>query len=114
MLQFNSKVKISKPKLKVRNVEYVHYWTSTDGNEAYISSAFLGSKEFLCELILLSNKKWCFHVELKDLMIFDSRLGNKYFDTASEAHLKMVSAIVEKYERKESAKFTKVKSTKKR
>lgn len=114
MLEFRRLDTVNKPKLKVRNVEYFHYHTSTEGNEAYCNNAYLGSKTFLCELVLLPDGRWYFHVEIKDALIFDSRIGKKYYHSASEAHTKMITAIMEKYERKESTKFTKVKSTKKR
>lgn len=114
MLEFKRIESINKPKLKVRNVEYIHYHTSTEGNEAYCTHAYLGSKTFLCELVKLADLRWYFHVEIKDNLLFDSRIGKKYFFSASDAHNKMINCIMEKYERKESAKFTKVKSTKKR
>ena len=114
MLEFRRLDTTNKPKIKVRNVEYVHYHTSSEGNEAYCNNAYLGSKTFLCELVKLADLRWYFHVEIKETLLFDSRLGNKYFFSASDAHNKMISSIMEKYERKESAKFTKVKSTKKR
>lgn len=113
MLEFNRYNNI-KQKLKVRNVEYVHYHTSSEGNEAYITKASLGSKVFLIEIVKMPNLKWYFHVELKDNLLFDSRIGNAYFDSASDAHGSLITAILEKYERKESSKFVKTKSTKKR
>lgn len=113
MLEFQRYNNVKK-KLKVRNVEYIHYHTSTEGNEAYITKASLGSKIFLIEIVKLPDLRWYFHIELKDNLLFDSRIGNAYYDSASDAHGALITAILEKYERKESAKFVKAKFTKKR
>jgi hypothetical protein len=113
MLEFR-KLNTIKEKLKVRNVEYVLYHISTEGNIAYINKASLGSKQFLIEIVKLADSRWYFHVENKETLIFDSRIGNAYYSSASDTHTALINAILEKYERKESAKFTKIKSTKKR
>jgi hypothetical protein len=113
MLEFK-KLHTLKPKLRIRNIEYVHYHTSTEGNIAYINKASLGTKRFLIEIVKLADNRWYFHVEHKESLLFDSRIGNAYYSSASDTHTALINAILEKYERKESAKFTKIKSSKKR
>lgn len=113
MLEFDKIITV-KDSLKVRNVEYYLYHTSTEGNKAYYCKASLGSRRFFIELVKQPDFKWYFHVEKNDEMIFDSRIGGVYYDSAEKAHSELIQAIMEKYERKELAKFCKTKSTKKR
>jgi hypothetical protein len=114
MLEFEKMVITKYDMMKVRNIEYYLYHISTEGNKAYYCKASLGSKRFVIELVRQPDFRWYFHVEKNEEMIFDSRLGNVYYPTAEKAHIATINAILEKYERKELAKFCKTKSTKKR
>lgn len=113
MLEFD-KIDTDKEVLKVRNVEYYLYHISTEGNKAYYSKASLGSRRFFIEIVKQPDFKWFFHIEKNEEMIFDSRIGGVYYDSAEFTHSALINAIMEKYERKELAKFCKIKSTKKR
>lgn len=113
MLEYE-KMDTNKEILRVRNVEYYLYHVSSEGNKAYYNKANLGSKRFFIEIVKLPDFRWFFHVEKSEEMIFDSRIGGVYYDSPEKAHSELIQAIMEKYERKELAKFCKTKSTKKR
>lgn len=114
MLEFNTYVGTKLKRLKVRNVEYYLYHTSTEGNLAYYNKASLKNKIFFIEIVMQPDLKWFFHVERNNEMILDSRIGNAYYNSAENTHNALINAILDKYERKELAKFCKTKSTKKR
>jgi len=114
MIEFSKNIQSKHPVLKVKNVEYFHYHTSTDGNRAYYTKANLGTKNFYIEIVRQPDFRWFFHIERNNEMILDSRIGGVYYETPDKAHSALINAILDKYERKELAKFCKVKSTKKR
>lgn len=114
MLEFEKMLITKYSMLKVKNIEYYHYYSSSDGNNAYYTKANLGSKRFYIEIVRHPDKRWSFYVEKNNEMIFNSKLGNVYYETPEFAHSAMINSIMEKYERKELAKFCKTKSTKKR
>jgi hypothetical protein len=114
MLEFEKMLITKYPMLKVKNIEYYHYYTSSEGNKAFYTKASLGSKRFYIEIVRKPDFTWFFHIEKNNEMIFDSRIGGVYYESPDKAHSGIINAIMDKYERKELAKFCKTKSTKKR
>jgi hypothetical protein len=96
-IQFFKPRNVRKPIFVFSNTEYYHYHTGLQGNQAYILNIKVDSKIMVAELIKLSDGRWCFHVEHKDNLILDSRLGGVFYDTPEQAHSGMLNALSDKF-----------------
>lgn len=97
MLKFFRPRNHKKEVLNVKDCEYYKCHTGINGNIAYYANVKFGYRLFVVELINLSDGRWCFHVERKDNMVIDSRLGNCFYKTPEEAHSAFINALAKKY-----------------
>lgn len=97
MLKFYRPKNTVKDVLRVKTYEYYKYHNGLNGNIAYYVKARLFNRLIAIELINMADGRWCFHVEEREEMILDSRLGNLYYPDAEECHSAMVNALCKKF-----------------
>jgi hypothetical protein len=83
--------------LKVCNVYYFYLHESFSGDTVYCANCRVGHRTFRVEMIKLKSNLWCFHVERKEKMFIDSRIGNKYYHSAGEAQNGLLTAFSKKF-----------------
>ena len=86
----------NKEHITVNNTKYYLVHKGLNGNISYQIFLKVGQRLFYLELVNEAGK-WSFHVEIKEKLIFDSRIGKKFYNTPEAAHSEMINLLFLKY-----------------
>jgi hypothetical protein len=73
---------------------YFLYHVGLENQKAYKMKTTYKYRLFECEIIQYLGGEYHYHIEYKDKMLFDSRLGKKVFNTFAECHEMVLKQII--------------------
>lgn len=73
---------------------YFLYHIGLENQKAYKMKVTYKYRLFECEIIQYLGGEYHYHIEYKDKMLFDSRLGKKVFNTFVECHEMVLKQII--------------------
>ena len=96
MLDFYIPKRHNKEFITVNNTKYYLVHRGINGNVSYQILLKVSNRLLYLELVN-DGGKWSFHVEHKENLIFDSKIGKVFYKTPEEAHSEMINSIFLKY-----------------
>ena len=77
----------------IGHATYFLYHVGLERQKAYKMKVTHKYKLFECEVIQYTDGTYHYHIEYKDKMLFDSRLGKMHFETFERTHIEIIKKI---------------------